>query len=100
MVARPVLLVAPAGECIDFPKKTGIERGDRAQGLQVASARRLEVGESPGPTCEGRVDGELVRTGVQAQLVRPVGRDGAGDGGVGLDVLCEAHDVAHVIYAL
>src|SRR5215212_1519557 len=100
VVARPVLLVAFAGEIVDLTEQVWVEDGNGAQCLQVARARRLEVGESPGLTDERWVDGELVRTRVQAQLVRPVRRDGAGDGGVDLDVLLEARYVAHVVYAL
>jgi hypothetical protein len=61
VVCSPVLLVASAGEIVDLTEQVGVERSHGAQGLQVARARRLEVGESSGLPDESGVDGELVR---------------------------------------
>ena len=59
MVARTVFLVASAGHCVNLPEKTGVERGYRAQRLQVAGARGLEVGEPTSLADEGWVDVNL-----------------------------------------
>ena len=86
VIARLVRVVALAREGVDLAEERGVERGHGAQRLEVARARGLEVDEPLREARGDRVDAELVRARVQAQLVRP---EVPRDRGVGGDVLLE-----------
>ena len=71
MVAGAVHRVALDRQGHDLAKQIGIGHGCGAKRFEVARAGRFEVHQAAGvPGCN-RIDAELVRSGMQAQLVGP-----------------------------
>ena len=79
VVARPVLLVPTARERVDGSEQVRRHARDGPQRLEVTRARGLQVNQAAGVAGGDLVEAELVRAGVQADLVRP---EHAGNGGV------------------
>ena len=79
MVGGLVDVVAVARELDDASEQARLVPHDHAQGFEVAGAGGLDVEQPPRRPRQGRVHRQLVRPGVQAQLVRP---ELPGDGGM------------------
>ena len=85
------------GENNDLPEEGGIDGGNGPQGLQVAGASGLQVYQITGHSGDDGVDAELVRAGVNAELV---GSQGPDDGHVPDQVGLEQVQVAYIVHSL
>src|SRR5262249_5448546 len=96
-IAGPVCLVALQRKTVYLAEKFRVHGGNRAQGFQVASPRRLQMDQPARLPRRNRVDAELIRPRMQAELIRsklPRNRRVNGE------ICLERGQVAYVIDAL
>src|SRR5512136_1762441 len=73
MVRGAVHGIALYRKAEDVPEQSGIASGNGSERLKIAGAGRLRVDQVPRKPGGNGIDPEFIGTGVDAQLVRPVG---------------------------